>query len=78
MQSGGESAAALLRDADVVFKQFDADQCGALWSNAATFVKARIKQDQFAADMQHARRSVGSAIAAGGCSQIFSSRYPIV
>ncbi|WP_448168341.1 DUF4019 domain-containing protein [Burkholderia ambifaria] len=59
-QSGGESADALLRDADAVFKQLDAGQYGAVWTNAVAFVKTRIKQDQFAADMQQARRSVGT------------------
>ena len=59
-QSAGESADALLRDSDAVFKLLDAGQYGAVWTDAAPFVKARIKQDQFAAEMQHARQSVGS------------------
>lgn len=44
----------------MVFKQFDAGQYGAVWTDAAALVQARIKQDQFAADTQHARQSVGA------------------
>ncbi|MCA8019999.1 DUF4019 domain-containing protein [Burkholderia metallica] len=73
-QSSGESADALLRDSDTVFKQLDAGQYGAVWTDAAAFVKARIKQDQFAADMQHARQSVG-AVSRRGWAQITRIRY---
>jgi len=73
-QSGGESADALLRDADVVFKQLDTGQYGAVWADSAAFVKARIKQDQFAADMQHARQSVGP-VSHRGWAQITRIRY---
>lgn len=34
-QSAGESADALLRDSDAVFKQLDAGQYGAVWADAA-------------------------------------------
>ncbi|MCA8427883.1 DUF4019 domain-containing protein [Burkholderia seminalis] len=73
-QSAGESADALLRDSDAVFKQLDAGQYGAVWTDAAAFVKARIKQDQFAADMQHARQSVG-AVSRRGWAQVTRIRY---
>lgn len=73
-QSAGESADSLLRDSETVFKQLDAGQYGAVWSNAAAFVKARIKQDQFAADVQHARQSVG-AVSHRGWAQITRIRY---
>ncbi|KML18384.1 MULTISPECIES: DUF4019 domain-containing protein [Burkholderia] len=59
-QSAAESADTLLRDSDAVFKQLDAGQYGVVWTNAAGFVKARIKQDQFVAEMQHARQSVST------------------
>ncbi|MGY4728463.1 DUF4019 domain-containing protein [Burkholderia pyrrocinia] len=73
-QSARESADSLLRDSDAVFKQLDAGQYGAVWSDAAAFVKARIKQDQFAADMQQARQSVG-AVSHRGWAQITRIRY---
>ncbi|GAU03319.1 DUF4019 domain-containing protein [Burkholderia stabilis] len=73
-QSAGESADTLLRDSDAVFKQLDAGQYGAVWSDAAAFVKARIKQDQFAADMQRARQSVG-AVSHRGWAQVTRIRY---
>ncbi|MGT0195811.1 DUF4019 domain-containing protein [Burkholderia pyrrocinia] len=73
-QSAGESADSLLRDSDAVFKQLDAGQYGAVWNDAAAFVKARIKQDQFAADMQQARQSVG-AVSHRGWAQITRIRY---
>ena len=73
-QSGGESADVLLRDADVVFKQLDAGQYGAVWADSAAFVKARIKQDPFAADMQHARQSIGP-VSHRGWAQITRIRY---
>ncbi|QRR08026.1 DUF4019 domain-containing protein [Burkholderia sp. MS455] len=73
-QSAGESADTLLRDSDAVFRQLDAGQYGAVWSDAAAFVKARIKQDQFAADMQHARQSVGT-VNHRGWAQITRIRY---
>ncbi|AXF22598.1 hypothetical protein CUJ89_18915 [Burkholderia pyrrocinia] len=73
-QSAGESADTLLRDSDTVFKQLDAGQYGAVWGNAAAFVKTRIKQDQFAADMQHARQSVGT-VGHRGWAQITRIRY---
>ena len=73
-QSAGESADALLRDSDAVFKQLDAGQYNAVWTDAAAFVKARIKQDQFAADMQHARQSVGT-VSHRGWAQITRIRY---
>ncbi|WP_321790788.1 DUF4019 domain-containing protein [Burkholderia pyrrocinia] len=73
-QSAGESADTLLRDSDAVFKQLDAGQYGAVWSDAAAFVKARIKQDQFAADMQRARQSIG-AVKHRGWAQVTRIRY---
>ncbi|WP_114815363.1 DUF4019 domain-containing protein [Paraburkholderia kururiensis] len=73
-QSGGESADVLLRDADAVFKQLDAGQYGAVWANSAAFVKARIKQDQFTADMQRSRQSVGT-VRYRGWAQITRIRY---
>ncbi|KGB92641.1 DUF4019 domain-containing protein [Burkholderia cepacia] len=73
-QSAGESADALLRDSDAVFKQLDAGQYGAVWTDAAPFVKARFKQDQFAAQMQQARQSVG-AVDHRGWAQITRIRY---
>ncbi|HGL4261318.1 DUF4019 domain-containing protein [Burkholderia dolosa] len=73
-QPGGESADELLRDADVVFKRLDAGQYAAVWADAAPFVKARIKQDQFAADMQRARQSVG-AVGRRGWAQITRILY---
>ncbi|HEF5870070.1 TPA: DUF4019 domain-containing protein [Burkholderia cenocepacia] len=73
-QAAGESADTLLRDSDAVFKQLDAGQYGAVWTDAAAFVKARIKQDQFAADMQHARQSVG-AVSHRGWAQVTRIRY---
>ncbi|WP_423760390.1 DUF4019 domain-containing protein [Burkholderia sp. NLJ2] len=73
-QSAGESADTLLRDSDAVFKQLDAGQYGAVWSDAAAFVKARIKQDQFAAEMQRARQSVG-AVSHRGWAQVTRIRY---
>ncbi|WP_423762232.1 DUF4019 domain-containing protein [Burkholderia sp. NLJ2] len=73
-QSAGESADTLLRDADAVFKQLDAGQYGTVWSDAAAFVKARIKQDQFAADMQRARQSIG-AVSHRGWAQVTRIRY---
>lgn len=42
-----------------MLKQLDAGQFGAVWTDAAPFVKARIKQDQFVADTQRARQGVG-------------------
>ncbi|KVE73864.1 DUF4019 domain-containing protein [Burkholderia vietnamiensis] len=73
-QAGGESADALLRDADTVFKQLDAGQYGTVWADSAAFVKARIKQDQFAADVQRARQSVGT-VRHRGWAQITRIRY---
>ncbi|RQS20927.1 DUF4019 domain-containing protein [Burkholderia sp. Bp8992] len=73
-QAAGESADTLLRDSDAVFKQLDAGQYGAVWTDAAAFVKARIKQDQFAADMQHARQSVGT-VSHRGWAQVTRIRY---
>ncbi|RXV68127.1 DUF4019 domain-containing protein [Burkholderia stabilis] len=73
-QSAGESADTLLRDSNAVFKLLDAGQYGAVWSDAAAFVKARIKQDQFAADMQRARQSFG-AVDHRGWAQITRIRY---
>ncbi|WP_175921811.1 DUF4019 domain-containing protein [Burkholderia latens] len=73
-QSGGESADALLHDADAVFKQLDTGQYRDVWTDSAAFVKARIKQDQFAADMQRARQSVGT-IRHRGWAQITRIRY---
>ncbi|RQZ57902.1 DUF4019 domain-containing protein [Burkholderia sp. Bp9004] len=73
-QSGGESADALLRDADAVFKQLDAGQYGAVWNDSAAFVKAHIKQEQFALDMQRARQSVGM-VSHRGWAQITRIRY---
>ncbi|KUY61979.1 DUF4019 domain-containing protein [Burkholderia sp. RF2-non_BP3] len=73
-QAGGESADALLRDADAVFKQLDAGQYGMVWNDSAAFVKARIKQDQFALDMQRARQSVGM-VSHRGWAQITRIRY---
>ncbi|WP_322084311.1 DUF4019 domain-containing protein [Burkholderia sp. BCC1972] len=73
-QAAGESADTLLRNSDAVFKQLDAGQYGAVWTDAAAFVKARIKQDQFAADMQHARQSVG-AVSHRGWAQVTRIRY---
>ncbi|AWV02424.1 hypothetical protein DM992_23685 [Burkholderia sp. JP2-270] len=73
-QSAGASADSLLRDSNAVFKQLDAGQYGAVWIGAAAFVKARIKQDQFAADMQQARQSVG-AVSHRGWAQITRIRY---
>ncbi|MBN3506664.1 DUF4019 domain-containing protein [Burkholderia cenocepacia] len=73
-QAAGESADTLLRDSDAVFKQLDAGQYGAVWSDAAPFVKARFKQDQFAAQMQQARQSVG-AVSHRGWAQVTRIRY---
>ncbi|HGO6127705.1 hypothetical protein WL99_12090 [Burkholderia cepacia] len=73
-QADGESADALLRDSDAVFKQLDAGQYNDVWTDAAAFVKARIKQDQFASDMQRARQSVG-AVRHRGWAQITRIRY---
>ncbi|WP_175950748.1 DUF4019 domain-containing protein [Burkholderia sp. BCC0405] len=73
-QSAGESADELLHDSSVVLKQLDAGQYGAVWNDAAPFVKARIKQDQFAADMQQARQSVG-AVDHRGWAQITRILY---
>ncbi|KFG94306.1 membrane protein [Burkholderia paludis] len=73
-QSDGESADALLRDSDAVFKQLDAGQYNAVWLDAAAFVKARIKQDQFASDMQRARQTVGT-VRHRGWAQITRIRY---
>lgn len=73
-QSGGESADTLLRDADAVFKQLDAGQYGAVWNDSAAFVKAHIKQEQFALDMQRARQSVGM-VSHRGWAQITRIRY---
>ncbi|HEF5874151.1 TPA: DUF4019 domain-containing protein [Burkholderia cenocepacia] len=73
-QAAGESADTLLRDSDAVFKQLDAGQYGAVWADAAPFVKARIKQDQFAAQMQQARQSIG-AVSHRGWAQITRIRY---
>ncbi|WP_436967580.1 DUF4019 domain-containing protein [Burkholderia multivorans] len=73
-QSGGEAADELLRDSDAVFKQLDAGQYGAVWTDAAPFVKARIAQDAFATDMQKARQTVG-AVRHRGWAQITRIRY---
>ncbi|WP_175954775.1 DUF4019 domain-containing protein [Burkholderia sp. BCC0405] len=73
-QSSGESADALLSDSDAVFKQLDAGKYAAVWTDAAPFVKSRIKQDQFAADMQRARQSVGT-VRHRGWAQITRIRY---
>ncbi|KUY76424.1 DUF4019 domain-containing protein [Burkholderia sp. RF4-BP95] len=73
-QADGESADALLRDADAVFKQLDAGQYGMVWNDSAAFVKARIRQDQFALDMQRARQSVGM-VSHRGWAQITRIRY---
>ncbi|KVK89325.1 hypothetical protein WS90_36260 [Burkholderia cepacia] len=59
-QSTGPSADTLLSDSAAVLKQLDAGQFAAVWTDAAPFVKARIKQDQFVADTQRARQTVGS------------------
>ncbi|CAB3769326.1 hypothetical protein B7G54_30570 [Burkholderia puraquae] len=73
-QSAGDSADTLLSDSAAVLRQLDAGQYGAVWTNAAPFVKARIKQDPFAADMQRARQSVG-AVRQRGWAQITRIRY---
>ncbi|WP_321903363.1 DUF4019 domain-containing protein [Burkholderia cenocepacia] len=73
-QASGESADTLLRDSDAVFKQLDAGQYGAVWTDAAPFVKARFKQDQFAAQMQQARQSVGT-VSHRGWAQVTRIRY---
>jgi hypothetical protein len=56
----GPSADTLLRDSDAVLKQVDDGQFDAVWTNAAPFMKARFRKDQFAADTQRARQTVGS------------------
>ncbi|CAI8884047.1 MULTISPECIES: DUF4019 domain-containing protein [Burkholderia] len=73
-QAAGESADTLLRDSDAVFKQLDAGEYGAVWTDAAPFVKARFKQDQFAAQMQQTRQSVG-AVSHRGWAQVTRIRY---
>ncbi|KWZ31866.1 DUF4019 domain-containing protein [Burkholderia anthina] len=73
-QSSGESADTLLRDSDAVFKQLDSGLYGAVWTDAAPFLKARIKQDQFTAQMQQARQSVG-AVSHRGWAQVTRIRY---
>ncbi|WP_325095329.1 DUF4019 domain-containing protein [Burkholderia contaminans] len=73
-QSAGESADALLRDSDAVFRQLDSGLYGAVWTDAAPFLKARIKQDQFTAQMQQARQSVG-AVSHRGWAQVTRIRY---
>ncbi|MBR7964176.1 DUF4019 domain-containing protein [Burkholderia vietnamiensis] len=73
-QSGGDSADALLHDADAVFRQLDAGRYRDVWTDSAAFVKARIQQDQFAADMQRARQSVGT-VRRRGWAQITRIRY---
>ncbi|MBM2770794.1 DUF4019 domain-containing protein [Burkholderia anthina] len=73
-QSDGESADALLHDADIVFKLLDAGQYRAVWADSAAFVKARIQPDQFVADIQHARQSVGT-VTHRGWAQITRIRY---
>jgi hypothetical protein len=56
----GNSADELLKDASQILQQLDASHYGALWQDAAPFVKSSLSQDQFASQMQQARKSVGA------------------
>jgi hypothetical protein len=58
-QSAGDSADELLHDADTVLSELDANQFSEVWLDTADFVKTRVTQDQFVADMRRARQSVG-------------------
>ncbi len=73
-QSGGDSADELLQDADTVFKRLDNGQFDDLWVDSASFVKTRIRQDQFATDMRRARQTVG-LVRHRGWAQITRIRY---
>lgn len=72
--AAGDSADELLNNADTVLSQLDAGQFSAVWLNAADFVKTRIKQDQFASDMQRARQTVGT-VRHRGWAQVTRIRY---
>ncbi|WP_322024267.1 DUF4019 domain-containing protein [Burkholderia sp. BCC1977] len=73
-QAAGDSADELLNDANTVFRQLDAGQFADVWANAADFVKTRIKQDQFVADVRRARQSVG-VVQHRGWAQLVRIQY---
>ncbi|MBO7752774.1 DUF4019 domain-containing protein [Burkholderia pseudomallei] len=73
-QAVGDSADELLREANMVFRQLDAEQFADVWANAADFVKARVKQEQFVADMRRARQSVG-VVRNRGWAQVTRIQY---
>lgn len=64
----GTSADELLRDADAVLQQIDAAHEGALWDNAAPFVKTKIQKPKFVAQLQQARQSLGTLTTRGWAS----------
>lgn len=68
MAAPGTSADELLRDADAVLQQIDVAHDGALWDNAALFVKAKIQKPQFIAQIQQGRESFGIVATRGWAS----------
>ncbi|HDR9512157.1 hypothetical protein C5615_38130 [Burkholderia cepacia] len=73
-QSPGDSADELLQDANVVLRQLDAGQFDDVWTNAAGFVKTRVKQDQFATNLRRARQAFGT-VDHRGWAQVTRIRY---
>lgn len=66
--AAGTPADELLRDSDAVLQQIDAAQDGALWDNAAPFIKTKIGKPQFVAQTQRERQSFGSVATRGWAS----------
>ncbi|MGH8783105.1 DUF4019 domain-containing protein [Paraburkholderia sp.] len=74
MAAPGASADELLRDADAVLQQIDAAHEGALWDNAAPFVKTKIQKPLFVTQLQQARQSLGT-IATRGWASVMRLQY---
>ena len=66
--AAGTSADELLRDGDAVLQQIDASHGGALWDNAAPFVKAKFERPQFITQLQQQRQSYGAVTSRGWAS----------
>lgn len=64
----GNSADELIHDAERVFQQFDSNQYGAVWQDAAPFVKAKIPQDKFISTTSQARQTLGAVTRRGWSS----------
>lgn len=70
MAAPGNSADELLHDADTALQQIDAGQYGALWDNAAPFIKAKFNRQQFTAQTQQAHQTVGAVYSRGWSSVV--------